>query len=334
VQDNFIKNSNIVYSWSENPAYHESYITKYAGLNPAFPTMLLFKVGDVIASNDVVPDLQLHKTRFYKEWLAPQGYVDCIGMVLEKSPASCAVFVVFRDHRTGTVDGSVRERMALLEPHIRRAVLIGKTLDQKSVSAAELAETLDAVAAAVYLVNADGRMVHANRSGAALLAREDLLCAVGGRLLPRDPTAARMLSEALADASLDGDLGLGAKGTAIALTTRHSEHYVAHVLPLNSGTRRRTCAAHSASAALFVHKAALNVSSQPEVIAKAYGLTPSELTVLFTMTDALGVRDIAKILGLSQATIKTHLHNLYGKTGTKRQSELMRLIASFSSPLA
>jgi DNA-binding CsgD family transcriptional regulator len=106
------------------------------------------------------------------------------------------------------------------------------------------------------------------------------------------------------------------------------------VLPLNSGTRRRTGDAHAASAALFVHKATLNVSSQPEVIAKAYGLTPSELTVLFTMTDAPGVRDIAKILGLSQATIKTHLHNLYGKTGTKRQSELMKLIAAFSSPLA
>ncbi len=295
--------------------------------------MLLFKVGEVIASNDVLPDPQLHKTRFYKEWLAPQGYVDCIGMVLEKSPASCAVFVVFRDQRGGSVDETARERMVLLVPHIRRAVLIGKTLDQKSVSAAGLADTLDAVAAAVYLVNAEGRMVHVNRSGVALLARDELLCAVGGRLLPHNPMAARLLSEALA-VSHGGDLGLGAKGTAVPLTTGHGDHYVAHVLPLNSGTRRRTGAAHAASAALFVHKAALNVSSQPEVIAKAYGLTPSELTVLFTMTDALGVRDIAKILGLSQATIKTHLHNLFGKTGTKRQSELMKLVASFSSPLA
>jgi DNA-binding CsgD family transcriptional regulator/PAS domain-containing protein len=334
VQDNFIKASNIVYSWTENPAFHDSYLTKYARINPAFPTMLLFKVGEVIASNDVVPDPQLQKTRFYKEWLAPQGYVDCVGMVLEKSPASCAVFVVFRDQRGGRIDETARERMALLVPHIRRAVLIGKTLDQKSVSAADLADTLDAVAAAIYLVNADGRMVHANRSGAALLAQDDLLCAVGGRLLPHNPTVARILSEALAAANLDGDLNLGAKGTAVPLTARHGEHYVAHVLPLNSGTRRRTGDAHAASAALFVHKATLNVSSQPEVIAKAYGLTPSELTVLFTMTDAPGVRDIAKILGLSQATIKTHLHNLYGKTGTKRQSELMKLIAAFSSPLA
>ena len=334
VQDNFNNASNIVYSWVENPAFHESYLTKYARINPAFPTMLLFKVGEVIASNDVLPDPQLHKTRFYKEWLAPQGYVDCIGMVLEKSPASCAVFVVFRDQRSGSVDETARERMALLVPHIRRAVLIGKTLDQKSVSAADLADTLDAVAAAVYLVNAEGRMVHANRSGLALLARDELLCAVGGRLLPRNPTAAHLLSEALAAASLNGDLGLGAKGTAIPLITAHGEHYVAHVLPLNSGARRRTSAVHAASAALFVHKAALNIASLPEVIAKAYGLTPSELTVLFTMTDALGVRDIAKILGLSQATIKTHLHNLFGKTGAKRQSELIKLVAAFSSPLA
>ncbi len=333
VQDNFINASNMVYSWAENPAYVDSYLTKYATLNPAFPTMLLFKVGDVIASNDVLPDPQLHKTRFYKEWLEPQGFVDCIGMVLEKSPASCAVFVVFRDQRSGRVDETARERMALLVPHIRRAVLIGKSIDQKSVSATDLADTLDAVAAAVYLVNAEGRMVHTNRSGVALLARDDLLCAVGGRLLPHNPMAARHLTDALAAVS-HGDLGLGAKGTAIALTTGLGEHYVAHVLPLNSGNRRRTGAAHAATAALFVHKAALNIASHPEVIAKAYSLTPSELTVLFTMTDTLGVRDIARILGLSQATIKTHLHNLFGKTGTKRQSELVKLIASFSSPIA
>jgi DNA-binding CsgD family transcriptional regulator len=33
------------------------------------------------------------------------------------------------------------------------------------------------------------------------------------------------------------------------------------------------------------------------------------------------------LLGISQATVKTHLHNLFRKTGTRRQSELVKLVA-------
>jgi DNA-binding CsgD family transcriptional regulator len=40
-----------------------------------------------------------------------------------------------------------------------------------------------------------------------------------------------------------------------------------------------------------------------------------------------GVRELAKLLGVSQATVKTHLHNLFRKTGAKRQGELVKLVA-------
>jgi len=36
---------------------------------------------------------------------------------------------------------------------------------------------------------------------------------------------------------------------------------------------------------------------------------------------------MAEMLGLSQATVKTHLQNLFRKTGVSRQSELVKLVA-------
>jgi DNA-binding CsgD family transcriptional regulator len=38
---------------------------------------------------------------------------------------------------------------------------------------------------------------------------------------------------------------------------------------------------------------------------------------------------LADLLGSSQATVKTHLHNVFRKTGTCRQSELVKLTAGF-----
>jgi len=45
-----------------------------------------------------------------------------------------------------------------------------------------------------------------------------------------------------------------------------------------------------------------------------------------------GVKALADALGLTQATVKTHPHNVFRKTGTARQSELVKLIAGFAPP--
>ena len=79
--------------------------------------------------------------------------------------------------------------------------------------------------------------------------------------------------------------------------------------------------------------AAVQMRSAPEVMARAFGLTPSELRVLFAVVEAGGVPETAEALGIGQATVKTHLHRVFCKTSTRRQAELVKLVAGFSSPL-
>jgi DNA-binding CsgD family transcriptional regulator len=109
---------------------------------------------------------------------------------------------------------------------------------------------------------------------------------------------------------------------------------VAHALPLTSGARRETGNAYMAAAALFVHKAPLEAPPPPEVIAKTYGLTPTELRVLLAVVEVGGVAGVSEALGVSDNTVKTHLKRLFAKTGATRQADLVKLIAKFSSPLA
>jgi DNA-binding CsgD family transcriptional regulator len=46
-----------------------------------------------------------------------------------------------------------------------------------------------------------------------------------------------------------------------------------------------------------------------------------------------GVVQQYSALRIGEATVKTHLHRLFTKTGAGSQAELVRIIAGFSNPL-
>jgi DNA-binding CsgD family transcriptional regulator len=281
---------------------------------------------------DFISRDELLETRFYKEWMRPQQFVDAANAVLDKSATSVAMFGVVRHERDGLVDDDMRRRMQLLATHFRRAVLVGNVIDLKKAEAASLADTLDGISAGMFLVDATGRIVHANAAGHVILDTADVLHATGGRLGANDRQADQVLADTFATAG-NGDAAVGSKGVAVPLMARDGERYVGHMLPLTSGARRKGGNSYAAVAALFVHKAALDTPSPPEAIAKAYKLTPMELRVLLAVVEVGGVPEVAEALGIAETTVKTHLRQTYHKTGTNRQADLVKLVAAFSNPL-
>jgi DNA-binding CsgD family transcriptional regulator len=71
-----------------------------------------------------------------------------------------------------------------------------------------------------------------------------------------------------------------------------------------------------------------------QTISDLYDLTPAERRVLIAIVEVGGVPDVAPALGISEATVKTHLRRLFEKTSTRRQADLVKLLAAFMSPLA
>ncbi len=319
------------FTWGDEPEFTQLYIDKYAKLNPMFPGALFFNVEEVHQLIEIIPREEVRRTRFCIEWMAPQEIIDDMFAILEKSATSCSLFQVIRRRRDGVVDDDARERLALLAPHIRRSVLIGKIIDLKKVEAAALADSLDTLSAGMFMVDASGRIVHANASGHSMLAEAKVLRSVGGHLGAIDSLANQALLESFA-ATESGDPALGRKGIAVPLKARDDERYVANVLPLTSGTRRKAGISYSAVATVFVHKAALELSP-PEAIVKEFKLTPADLRVLFAIVEIGGVHESAEALGISEATARTHLRHLFEKTGTSRQAELIKLVAKYANPL-
>ena len=326
------KTGSVAYGYGIEPSYTQLYFDKYVKLDPTTTGHFFAEIEEPVATADLVPYNEFLETRFYKEWAQPQNLVDLLSAVLDKSATSVALFGVFRHERDGVVDDEMRRRMRLIVPHIRRAVLIARVIDLNKAEAATLADTLDGLAAGMFLVDRSGRIVHANAAGHVILTAGDFLRATGGRLVAGDPQTDRLLREIFIAAG-NGDAAIGIKGIALPLTAREGERHVAHVLPLTSGARRRAGTVYAAAAALFVHKASLETPSPPEAIAKAYKLTPTELRILLAVVEVGGVPEVAEALGIAEGTVKTHLHHLFEKTNTARQADLVKLVAGYSNPL-
>jgi DNA-binding CsgD family transcriptional regulator len=331
-QDVVAKAARRGFEWGNDPHYTHLYMETYAKISPLFPAAFAFPVGHVFRQSDVIPYEELHETRIYREWMLPQGYVDFIGCHLEKSAASCIPMTVIRHERDGLVGDESIERMKLVVPHVRRAALIGNVIGLRSCESASLSDMLDELAAGIFLVDATARIVHANTSGQEMLQRGTVVRKVSGRLTANTPEADQTLQDVFAVAK-DGDQAVGRKGVVVPLQEPGGDRYVAHVLPLTSGARRRAGHAYASVAAVFVHKAGLEEPSAPDALAKAYKLTAMELRVLLGIVQVGGGTTIARELGISGATVRSHIQHIFEKTGTNRQADLVKLVAGFDGPL-
>jgi DNA-binding CsgD family transcriptional regulator/PAS domain-containing protein len=318
-----------IFTFGLEPRYVKFYFEKYAKLDRESTGQLLATIDERVAVGDIISCDELLET---PEWTGHQRLVDCVTAVLDKSATSVAILAIFRDERYGIADADMRRRMDLIVPHMRRAVLVAQTLDLKGAQAANFADTLDGIAAAIFLVDAAGRIVHVNAAARALVKESVVFRLDGLRLVATDREANRAFAGVFATVG-SGNAAISARAVTLTLATRSGERYVAHALPLTSGMCRHVGNKNSAAAALFVYPAAPNTLSCPGAIVEAYKLTPAELRVLLAIVEVGGIPAVAKSLGVGTETVRTHLRHVFQKTGASRQLDLAKIVGRFSSPL-
>jgi DNA-binding CsgD family transcriptional regulator/PAS domain-containing protein len=310
--------------------FRQLYRDRYVELDPLIDRHLTDAAEQTIGVTDVMPHADFLATSFYREWVEPQGAIDLATIALEKSAARTTILQVLRHRSRGTVDEPMRERMRLLAPHLQRSRIMGRQIRARSHTVDDLADVLDGLSTAVCLLDADGRVMHANAACRRLFADANLLALVGERIVARN-TQVDKIFRGLCE--IDPDSGaLSAARRQIELATSvEGQHYLLQAFPLK---RDRSLSGDVAATALFVQKVSTTPWLAADAIAAAFRLTPSELRVLMAIVEIGGVPDIAAKLGIAETTVKTHLGRLFEKTGAGRQADLVKIAAGFAVPFA
>ncbi len=101
IRNSIQRDATPLYHFGINAHYTELYFDKYIKFDPLSTSYFCLNVGDMISNSEVVPHSELVGTRFYMEWAQPQGFIDNIVTLLDKSATSVAVFAVIRHERHG-----------------------------------------------------------------------------------------------------------------------------------------------------------------------------------------------------------------------------------------
>jgi DNA-binding CsgD family transcriptional regulator len=318
-------------AWGIGREVVDSYHDRLHAANPMLSAGWFVELGEPYTAYGVMGD-DFFSTRFYKEWVAPNGWRDAAIATLAKAPTRVSALTLPRRAGRGSFTPHDLGRLRPLVPHIGRSVTIAHMLDDRALRDDMLSATLDLLVVGIVLVDGESRVVHANRAGSHHLDEAQAVRRSGGRLSARDPDAAAALGDAVAKATHTGAvLQLAKTGIAVPLAGAGRD-LAAWVLPLDSGLRNELASAFSAKAAVFLNELGATAPLPGELFVRRYGITPAECRVLMMLAHGMSPHETADALGCSEATVRTHMQRLFAKTGTGGQPDLIRLAMSALAP--
>ncbi|WP_418594951.1 response regulator [Ponticoccus sp. (in: a-proteobacteria)] len=225
------------------------------------------------------------------------------------------------DLMLATVAARLRQVARIRESDGGEIARLRQTLSALSQDGAERA--LDLIALGVVLLDGGGRVLHANCAARSMIETGEFVTLQKGAVGATDTPGDRALRDAITEALAAARAGLG-KLTGVMLE-RAEDALTASALvcplPKTFGTPET-----QPHVAVFLSPPARQRRISAPLLADLFGLTPTETRVAAALASGARPADAAVELGVSQTTIAFHMRNLFQKTGTNRQTDLVALI--------
>ncbi len=203
--------------------------------------------------------------------------------------------------------------------HLQRALRLQKHTQDLHTKAELGARAIDALALSMLIVDGRGVILHLNMGAERLLTSpiSGLACK-DGRLTAAHPVNKNRLTVLIAEAT-----GYPAVGGAMFLSGRETRQVFVTPLPAASVFTRDW---QTPLALVLVMEAGKNLSAL-QLMGQLYDLSPAELRVASALLSGKAPEEYAQEAGVTLNTVRSQLKNLFSKTGTHRQSELVALLS-------
>jgi DNA-binding CsgD family transcriptional regulator/PAS domain-containing protein len=326
-QHDFNRQSGRFEHWADiDTLYVSAYADLYAAENPWVRDPDRFsKPGVVWTSQDLLPDAQLVDSDFYRYWLRPQELFHHLFGVIDADQGRSQLVVFGRSYNKGAFWQDDAAMLRRLLPAMRLGLRAGQRFQRECAVQKIALGTLDAMPIGVVLLNREGGIAAANRTAREIIDSDDGLFIgsgglglklAGGRVRFRDyiaggpGRAADQVSELIA---IPVPRPSGRRPlTVIAVPVRHVPEGIGDAL----------------AAVVFVGDPERPVDIDPRMLTRLYGLSRAEARVAAILATGKRLEQVAESLGLTYETVRKHLKQIFAKSGTERQAELIRTVTS------
>lgn len=280
--------------------------------------------GDALptgAVRDLDSSLFEHTT-IYRELLAPEGILPRPGLLVvnERTDQHLQAATLVLPRKIGWAP-TARDRALLerLAPHMALARRLDVRLSERRRDTEALLAAFDHLALGVVLLTASGRVSYLSRSAA-----ESLELAPGFS----DPDAAG--SEAADPRTLAWRRLVGAdrdwRRGALALAHPSDGRSLQLMAAPFGWSDRAGVLGRRFARAVFIGDPKRRTGDPIGVLNEIYGLTPGETRLTLLLLSDCSLEESARLLGISRSTVRSVLKRIFEKTGTNRQSGLVRLM--------
>lgn len=221
--------------------------------------------------------------------------------------------------------------LEMLVPHLRQAVEIFDRVHHLQVEETELNDALDRLGVASFLLDAKQRVVQPNRTAEALFASGEGLTVRNGRLVLASEEAQRQLAGILARAHSPTGSPVGLPEVIVIPRAPGAPPLAAAVRILRSPADLRSD--HAPVVAVYVSTPEQRSVVPAALIRQLLGITPAEAELAARLARGDTIDAAACELGVTRATARTQLYSIFRKTGLRRQSELVSVIAQTAARL-
>lgn len=285
----------------------------------------LIRTGGLGLGSWVVSASAYHKTEFYNDFGRRFGLSGGFSVILRmEDDVAAALSVMQRGREFG--DSEIEIARGLL-PHLQRALQIHDRLAGLACQRAG-EDVIDRLPFGVMFVDAVGGVVFLNRAAQQAVETGDGLRLCNKRLVASNAEQTTRL-RALVAAAIAAGIGGGlSPGGAIPITRPSAKRPLqVLVTPIHAAGASLNFSSVTACAAIFVSDPELQPLPDEAILRLFFGLTPAETRFAIHLLQQKSVKETADFLQISLNTARTHLKKLLEKTGTRRQSELVRLLA-------
>ena len=300
----------------------------WAPRNPLLPHGGDHAPGKVFTVADFITTEEFTATEFYNEWWLPAGYdTEPLTTNLLIDSGARGIFMIHGLLNRPPFGSDQKRLFAVMAQHLVRAIALQRRLYHLTFASESVFAGFDDLDQGFLLVDAQARPVFANRAGRALLDACDGLRLQAGILSAPNADDGCGLRALIASCALESNIAPGGE----ILLRRQSGRPPLHALVTPIRGQTATAAtpwtiAQRPAAIVLVSDPETEIRSRIEALRERFGLTPAEATFALEIIRGDGRQATADRLGITVGTARSHLSNIFDKTGTKRQAELVRLL--------
>lgn len=263
-----------------------------------------------------------------RDWAARHGLRSALHALAPGDPPTSLYVSMFSD-RSDAFGEDRRERLRGLLPPLAHATRMRAMLALERARGRASKEVLDTLPVGVVVSDCERRVLHCNRLAQQLLDARDGLRIDDGRLVHAFPVggeAARAFEGQIGAALEGGEPDLADATPGLELPRRDGSPVVMISVPLR--TRDEAGDGRPGEPAIVTYLSAPEhfVELAPIRLQRSFDLTAAEADVAIALATGKSLREAATESGRAEATLRKHLQNVFQKTGTHRQSELVSLL--------